>query len=183
MAKLNTKGITKVSPAGLGQWVTINEVNQFGKYTTDLVCNPNEDAVREFKAAIDGVLEGVQQEIGKKKARVPYAEDDEGNLVFKTASPEFDSQNEPIKIGLVDSHKTDISGINVGNGSTIKVLVYIMPYDQGANAGVTLRLKKVQVIDLVEYGEDFGDEDGFEADPSDTPKPTTAPVVDEDSDF
>lgn len=184
MARLNTKGISKVTPKGLGQWVKTDEVNDFGKFTADLICNPQDSEVQEFKMIIDNLVNSVQQETGKKKVLSPYKEDDEGNLVFKASSPEHDRDGNPNVIQVVDSDKKNLAGVKIGNGSTIKLLVYAMPYDQGANTGVSLRLKKVQVIDLVEYGDDFGVEDGYKGDgassTSDAPKAPTAPVDDEE---
>lgn len=183
MARLNVKGITKVSPAGLGQWVKVGTPDDFGKFTANLVCNPSDPAVVEFKTIIDDLVNKVQQETGAKKVNTPYIEDDEGNIVFKTSVKAVDNDGNPNKVDLVDAHKNDISGTIVGNGSKIKVLAYLMPYDQGANKGVTLRLKKVQVIDLVEYSEDFGEEDGYTAS---TPKPQTNAATEDlvdDEDF
>jgi hypothetical protein len=61
--------------------------------------------------------------------------------------------------------------IKIGGGSKMKVSYEILPYYTAiAGAGISLRLKAVQVIDLVEYssggsGESygFGKEDGYEA--------------------
>ena len=184
MARLNTKGISKVTPSGLGQWVKVTEVNDFGKFTADLICNPQDTDVQEFKMIIDNLLNQVKQETGKAKVLSPYKEDDEGNLVFKASSPEFDKDGNPIIVQVVDSNKKSLAGVNIGNGSKIKLLVYAMPYDQGANTGVSLRLKKVQVLDLVEFGEDFGVEDGFEGS-GDAPTKASQPVsnVTADEDF
>ncbi len=58
--------------------------------------------------------------------------------------------------------------VNVGNGSTVKVNVELIPYmmQSTKSVGVSLRLKAVQVIDLVEFGNDsasvFDEEDGYE---------------------
>lgn len=187
MAQLNTRGIGKVTPEGLGLWVKVTEANMFGKLTADLVCNPQDSEVQEFKMIIDNLANAVAQETGKKKVLVPYKEDDEGNLVFKTSAPEFDKKTgDPMLIQVVDWHKKDLTNVNIGNGSKIKLLVYIMPYDQGANTGVSLRLKKVQVLDLVEFGEDFGVEAGFEGSGATTPSKPTNPATEDlqdDEDF
>lgn len=60
----------------------------------------------------------------------------------------------------------------IGNGSTVKVAYFMSPYFNKGKAGVSLRLKAVQVIDLVHYGVNsdpkaFGfaeEEDGFSYD-------------------
>lgn len=179
MARLNTKGITKVSPAGLGQWVRVAEADDYGKFTANLVCDPSLPEVQAYKAIIDDLASKVKTETGKKKMLLPYAEDDEGNIVFKAKSPEFDKDNNPIKVSAVDTRKNEVTEA-IGNGSTIKILAYIMPYSSGANTGISLRLKKVQVIDLVEYGEDFDYEDEFEATDN---APKTSDNVEDDEDF
>jgi hypothetical protein len=74
---------------------------------------------------------------------------------------------------VLDSKKVPISkDVLVGNGSRVKVafepITYVMSSTK--KAGVSLRLKAVQVIDLVEYGNSaasvFDEEDGFVAPPA-----------------
>ena len=61
--------------------------------------------------------------------------------------------------GLFDADGKPMSE-NVGSGSKIKVGCEIVPYSTAmAGTGVTLRLKAVQVIDLIEYSSG----DGFES--------------------
>ena len=69
---------------------------------------------------------------------------------------------------VVDAKKTPLDGSTlIGNGSVVKVVVEPFPYMMPATktVGVTLRLKAVQVIDIVEYGNNaasiFEEEDGF----------------------
>lgn len=95
-----------------------------------------------------------------------------GNVVFKTKlkariksrSGETYSQS----VSVVDAKKTPMDGSQmVGNGSTIKVAVEPVPYvmQSTKQVGVSLRLKAVQVINLIEYGapstDIFDEEDGF----------------------
>ena len=95
-----------------------------------------------------------------------------GNVVFKTKlkariksrSGETYSQS----VSVVDAKKTPMDGSQmVGNGSTIKVAVEPVPYvmQSTKQVGVSLRLKALQVISLVEYGapstDIFDEEDGF----------------------
>ena len=70
---------------------------------------------------------------------------------------------------VYDSKATPISadalkGMNIGNGSECKVAFEVIPYYTGmAGMGISLRLRAVQIIDLVEYTpqDDFAEEDGF----------------------
>jgi hypothetical protein len=85
---------------------------------------------------------------------------------------------------VLDSKKVPISkDVLVGNGSRVKVAFEPIPYVMASTkkAGVSLRLKAVQVIDLVEYGNSaasvFDEEDGFVAPP--TTEAANAPVIEE----
>jgi len=95
-----------------------------------------------------------------------------GNVVFKTKlkariksrSGETYSQS----VSVVDAKKTPMDGSQmVGNGSIIKVAVEPVPYvmQSTKQVGVSLRLKALQVLSLVEYGapstDIFDEEDGF----------------------
>jgi len=73
---------------------------------------------------------------------------------------------------VLDAKKTPLSGDTlVGNGSRVKIAFEPIPYvmQSTKKVGVSLRLKAVQVIDLVEYGNSatsvFDEEDGFVAPP------------------
>ena len=85
---------------------------------------------------------------------------------------------------VLDSKKVPISNqVLVGNGSRVKVAFEPIPYVMATTkkAGVSLRLKAVQVIDLVEYGNSatsvFDEEDGFVAPPA--TEASNAPVIEE----
>ena len=69
---------------------------------------------------------------------------------------------------VLDAKKTPLSkDVLIGNGSKVKVAFEPIPYVMSSTkkAGVSLRLKAVQVIDLVEYGSSassvFDEEDGY----------------------
>lgn len=89
----------------------------------------------------------------------------------------FDAKGKP----LVDS--------KIGGGSKVKVAYELVPYYTAiAGAGVSLRLKAVQVIELVEFsggaGADafgFGEEDGYEA--AETPAEQNGFSEDNEEDF
>lgn len=75
---------------------------------------------------------------------------------------------------IVDASGTRPVREPVGSGSQGKVKFEVVPwYTAMLGMGVTLRLKAVQVLDLVAFGgnnlEGFGQEDGFEAEESDEP--------------
>jgi hypothetical protein len=111
-----------------------------------------------------------------KRADAPYQEDDDGsiNLSFKlTASGVSKKDGTPWKMqpAIFDTRGKVIpmNSVKIGGGSLIKVSFEMNKfYTQLVGAGVSLRLRGVQVIELVEWGsnpaehgfEDEG-EDGF----------------------
>ncbi len=107
--------------------------------------------------------------------RTPYtpATDKDGNetgeIEFKVkANAKFQSRDgkwfsqKPL---VVDSKRTPMTKDTlIGNGSIVKVAFDIVPYSMMSSktCSVSLRLKGVQVLNLVEYqGDLFDDEDGF----------------------
>ena len=82
------------------------------------------------------------------------------------------------KVGLYDSKGTP-ANIQIGGGSTIKVAFTAFPYYNEATrkAGISFRMRGVQVINLVKFGgvQFDAEEGGYEAQPEDsyTPKANT----------
>lgn len=76
----------------------------------------------------------------------------------------------------------------IGNGSVVKVSFFMAPYYNKGKAGVSLRLKAVQIIDLVHYGvqqnpTDFGfseEKEGFAYDPEAMERALESEAVDGD---
>lgn len=69
----------------------------------------------------------------------------------------YDSKTTPIPSNV-------LSSMSIGNGSECKVGFEVVPYYTGmAGMGLSLRLRSVQIIDLVEYvpSNDFVEEEGF----------------------
>ena len=102
--------------------------------------------------------------------------DDTGNVEFKfklkAKVQKRDGTYYEQQPAVLDSKKIPMSkDILIGNGSRVKVAFEPIPYVMGSTkkVGVSLRLKAVQVIDLVEYGNSttsvFDEEDGFVAPP------------------
>lgn len=103
--------------------------------------------------------------------------DDTGNVEFKfklkAKVRKRDGSTYEQAPAVLDSKKVPMGKDTlVGNGSKVKVafepIPYVMPSTK--KAGVSLRLKAVQVIDLVEYGNSatsvFDEEDGYVAPPT-----------------
>jgi hypothetical protein len=76
----------------------------------------------------------------------------------------------------------------IGNGSRVKVAFEPFPYimQSTKKVGVSLRLKAVQVIDLVEYGNSaasvFDEEDGYVAPPPSNTASNDSEVTEEFAD-
>ena len=103
--------------------------------------------------------------------------DDTGNVEFKfklkAKVQKRDGTYYEQQPAVLDSKKVPMTNdILIGNGSRVKVAFEPIPYVMASTkkAGVSLRLKAVQVIDLVEYGNSaasvFDEEDGFVATPA-----------------
>jgi len=95
-----------------------------------------------------------------------------GNVLFKTKMKarikSRDGRVYEQKPAVVDAKRTPLDGSQlIGNGSLVKVAVEPVSYmmQSTKQVGVTLRLKAVQIINLVEYGNTtssiFDEEDGF----------------------
>jgi len=91
---------------------------------------------------------------------------------------------------VLDAKKTPLTGDTlIGNGSKVKVAFEPIPYvmQSTKKVGVSLRLKAVQVIDLVEYGNSassvFDEEDGFIAPSANAETSSTTEVFADAADF
>jgi hypothetical protein len=129
-----------------------------------------------------------------KEGDVPYSVDDDSGKVtvrFKLKAKVTPKQGDPFeqRPALFDAKGKPIGAdTKIGGGSKVKVAYELVPYYTAiAGAGVSLRLKAVQVIDLVEfsggasseaYG--FGEEEGYEAE--DTPAAQNGFAEEEESD-
>jgi hypothetical protein len=78
---------------------------------------------------------------------------------WERSLPVFDSKGKPV---------SDVSALKAGNGTKVRVALDILPYfNSGGSAkgvGLSLRMKALQIIDIVEYGSTMdADELGFGA--------------------
>jgi|11_taG_2_1085331.scaffolds.fasta_scaffold01079_9 hypothetical protein len=154
-----------------------------GIYSVNVLI-PEAEAV-EVCEYLDGLVDARREEEIKAKPKL------KNGLSTKTPyEPEYDQNGDPtgnieFKLKLkakvitrtgdtyeqkpivVDAKRTPIDkDTAIGNGSVIKVAYEPIPYMMASTkqVGVSLRMKGVQVIDLVEYGGGssmFDDEDGF----------------------
>lgn len=131
-----------------------------------------------------------------KVADAPYKMDEDNgnveiNFKLKARVNMQNGDSFEQKPALFDAKGKPITDVNVGGGSKVKVSYECVPFYTGLiGAGISLRLRAVQVIDLVEfsggaaagaYG--FEEEDGFEAEDNSSPFEETNATQNNDNDF
>lgn len=174
-----------VTPAGIAQYPYLSKpdtkFNPDGEYKLKLEI-PG-DAAQDIVTFLDEQIELAQAKAKKenpgkkiKEGSSPYeVNEDTGKVAvsFKLKAKVTPKNGDPFeqKPAIFDAKGKPLQDAKVGGGSKVKVAYELVPYYTAiAGAGVSLRLKAVQVIDLVEYsggaGADafgFGEEDGYEA--------------------
>ena len=175
-----------VSPKGIASYPYLTKpdtkFNPDGEYKVSLIVSGGDASkaiaflTEQHKAA---VAKAQKENAGKrvKESELPFIENDDGTVTFKfklkaKVTPKKGDQFEQ-KPALFDAKGKPLNGEpKVGGGSVIKVSYEVVPYYTAiAGAGVSLRLKAVQIIELKEYSgggdaESYGfcEEEGFEAD-------------------
>jgi hypothetical protein len=148
-----------VTPAGKAVYPKITKPDTFGeyadnKYKTNLELSAEDMAV--VKAQIEDFAKTEKFKVSKPKMPWKDLKDGTEVLVFKSGFKPF----------VFDAKKNPLpEGAEIGGGSTIRVAAELYNYEKG----VSLRLKKVQVLELVKGGssaDEFDVEDGFEVEAS-----------------
>ena len=167
MSKMNYAKI--VTPVGVSQFCWLNvpdtKFDETGHYKTNLIVNAKEGQAivksinEEVKKA---VTIGAEKSNGKevKKANLPFEEEyvegkPTGNLIFKFKTKAKimtkDGKVIPNKVAIFDSQGKPMTDISIWSGSEMKVSAELIPYFTAmAGAGVSLRLRAVQITKLVE---------------------------------
>ena len=172
------------TPKGKAVYPHVNtpstKFNPLGEYSCNIIVS-KEDA-DAFKAKITEMYDKeyerecvVQNKPKLKKSpHFPVLENEDGDWVIRTKQPaKVESRSGQVyefKVNLFDAKGKPIQkgSVNVGSGSTVRC--GIEPrfwYNPSIGFGVTLSLKAVQVLDLVEGNGagsfDFEQEEGYEA--------------------
>jgi len=169
MSRMNYAKI--VTPVGVSQFCWLNvpdtKFDETGHYKTNLIVNAKEGQAivksinEEVKKA---VTIGAEKSNGKevKKANLPFEEEyvegkPTGNLIFKFKTKAKimtkDGKVIPNKVAIFDSQGKPMTDISIWSGSEMKVSAELIPYFTAmAGAGVSLRLRAVQITKLVEGG-------------------------------
>jgi len=175
---------------GKAKWAKVFEPDtrfvDDGEFSTQVIMSEAEAALvcEQFEALIDEEYNKAVKEkpalkasLSKRPVTEPEVDQDgneTGDVVFKTKLKAVvrakNGNTYKQKVQVVDSKRQPMgSGQAIGNGSLIKVAVEPVTYVMGSTkqVGVSLRLKALQVIDLVESGASaealFDEEDGFVA--------------------
>lgn len=193
MAKAKTRAPRFVTDTGIAVYPYLIEpdtqFNADGEYKVKLRLSPDSKVYDEKRKALtdiqsfidekmEAALEKAQQENkGKiKEADAPYTIDEETgevlvNFKLKAKGQTRDGKEFEQKPALFDAKGKPFDGEALWGGSRIKVSFEVVPfYTKLIGAGVTLRLKAVQVIELKAGGSGgnadsygFGEEEGYEA--------------------
>jgi len=181
-ANMKRKFVRITSPTGTAIYPRLTtpdtKFDKDGVYSVDLELDSSAKEVAGFldsvkKAADEAYKAECEKRGGKKLKRADLPiKDGEGDMVCikfklkaKAGNEEKSWAQKPV---IFDSTGTAMqTPPNVGSGSKIKVAFEVVPYFTAmVGAGVSLRLKAVQILDLREYtpGDNF-DAYGFKADP------------------
>ena len=179
MSKNNNVRI--VTPIGISQyaWLTTPDT-QFdadGHYKTNLIVSAKESQ-SVVKAIDDEMKKSItlakEKTKGKepKMANLPFEEEiiegkPTGNLIFKFKTKAKiitrDGKVIPNKVAIFDSSGKPMVDANVWSGSEMKVSAELIPYYTAmAGAGVSMRLRAVQVTKLIEGGSSNAKGYGFD---------------------
>lgn len=186
MTKLKNPRYT--TPAGIFQYPYLNKpdtkFNPDGEYKLKLEVPA--DQASDLVAFLDeqheaAVAKAKKENAGKKikEGNQPYeVNEDTGKVVvsFKLKAKVTPKNGDPFeqRPALFDAKGKPLSDVNIGGGTKGKIAYEVVPYYTAiAGAGISLRLKAAQVIDLKQFsggaGADafgFGEEDGYEAEES-----------------
>jgi len=169
MANDNVKGVTQL---GKAIYPHLNKADvrfqKEGVYKVTLELAPD-NAKELLKHIDDGVKQAHKESNSKstKTANLPYKTNEDGNLEVnfkcKASGITKTGQAWTQKPKVFDSKGTPLAkGILVWGGTTMKVAYEVIPYSNNMlGSGVSLRLKAVQVHELVSGGGASADSYGF----------------------
>jgi len=177
------KNIT--TPKGVTKYPHVNEpntrFNPMGEYSCTIVVS-DEDGIA-FRETIEAIYDAeyereciIHKKKLKKSEHFPVAKDEEGHWTIKTKqvskveAKSGDVYTFDVKLFDSTGHPVKSENCRVGSGSTVKCSIEPRVwYNPSVGFGMTLSLRAVQVIELVESGGGsagsfgFGEEEGFKA--------------------
>lgn len=165
------------------------EFDSAGVFSTKLRLDTSRPEVQKWMKRVKRLYKEYAKEHGLKvkKSGLPWTEDseNEGSILVNCkmkhqVSPRNSEPFTQVPV-IVDAKRTKLDETPaIGGGSELKLAGQLNGYG-GFGGGVSIRLKAVQVLELVEWEQDFGfdEEDGFATDGDDDP---FGPPVDDDED-
>jgi hypothetical protein len=144
------------TPIGETKWFSVAKQDKFGNYTCELHLDESERSMKfidfietfgEGKKPIEKTPEGYKV---KLKAKSKGTKRD--NTSYEINPPAIYNDKAERQSGA------DLERLNVGNGSKIRAKIEVKAYEFMGQKGVSIGLKSVQIVDLVEYngGQDLG---------------------------
>lgn len=160
------------SPFGAAQYPHLSKPDTKGKfadnkYKTKLVCSTADKDAQAFITFLDEAAIELHGKAGAKLYK-PYVLDEEaGNVTFI-----FKTQYAP---GIFDAALGQAKGVDVGNGSVLRVMGVVVEFEKG----ITAQINQIQIKELNSAGVCGFDkvEDGYVFDQSDVAPETTSPDV------
>ena len=155
-----------VTPVGTAAWPWLNtpdtRYEPDGVYQVKMIFNKKD--VKKIQDVVEPLMDG-----GEHNPIKPELDDQKkptGNYVinFKANAKIKPKRGEPFNFVpiLLDTAGNRVKNI-IGAGSKLKIAYEAIPYNYG-KGGVTMRLKKVRIMDLVEYAKkdevDWGKDEG-----------------------
>lgn len=168
------RGVTPIGEACFANLIKPEEFQgkSTGKYTIMLKLAP--EAHKKILADVADEFAKYKEQPENKGKKFPtdYANGEksykETDYLKFTMNAEITLKDKTIiekHVPIFDANKKEISKMlpGLGNGSKVRVSYELVPFHISArNAGVSLRLLGVQVIDLIEYGGSSAEALGFE---------------------
>jgi len=147
MTNLKNEVLTTPKGRAIFPWLTNADI-QFdseGKFHTKLECEQNECA--KIIKAINDEIENKAKEVSDPNKKItyankPYSISDDGKCVFKLQTK--------FKPNLLDNNmKALASDVQIWGDSILRITFEVFGYNMPVGIGVSLRIKTVQVIELV----------------------------------
>lgn len=188
MAKSKRESVIKKYTTGKGELIGFISIfepstkfNKDGVYSANILLSKEEGEVlaEEIKKVRTEQYKtyGKKTKVAELTRCVPYGiadeetgeetPDAEGRYILKTTAKAFiENGKAKVKIPVFDVKQNPVKDIRIGVGTVARLSISLEGYSVAGKTGVSVKLKAVQIIDLVEYGNGsaesygFGDEDG-----------------------
>lgn len=156
MAKAS-KAIQIKTPFGVAVYPSLHKLDTEGqyptnKYKTDLLLSKEDFA--KFKAEFKEKIKG--EKFKTKTPKMPFKTDKDGNELVR-----FKSKYMPLGFDIRNKQFPTDNPVDVGGGSTIRVMATIFNYDDG----ISLQINQYQVKELKQWNRESAfdaEDDGYE---------------------